>query len=232
MLSVFEAIESMSILSKIFRKQARTPLEVFIGAVTLEQSQTTYRSVKDLNLRLPAALSTSVLYLSHRFSSGLLAMLSSVDRGSIFTYDCVAFEAAAFCHYWLLRDILKEDEDEDEIVDEKYFECLKASTNVTALLFAEKTNFSLPTELLMQRSIAYSHAEKFKAMHPQERFAQFLISSFQSGSPVKRSPIDISTNIALQLAVASYIPIFESTQLNEFRKVARVMYLADQEGVL
>ena len=221
----------MSIFSKIFRKQAeKTPLEVFIGAVTPEQSQATYRSVKDPSLRLPAALSTWVLYLSHRFSSGLRELLSPVEKDSTFAYDCITFEAAAFCHYWLMRDML--DEDKEETEDAKYFKCMKTAANITASLIAEKASFSLPTELLMQRSMAYSHAKKFKSTSPQERFAQFLISSFQSGSPEKRTPVGISSNLSLQLAVASYIPIFESTQLAEFKKVARVMYLADQEGAL
>lgn len=225
----------MSIFSRIFRKQAlQTPLEAFISLVTPEQSQTTYRSVNDPSLRLPAALSTWVLYLSHRFSSGLREMLSSVgsamEQNSTFAYDCVSFEAAAFCHYWLMRDMLNEDE--EEVGDDKYFECLKAAANITSSLFASKASFSLPAELLMQRSMVYSHEEKFKAIRPQERFAQFLISSFQSGSPEKRTPVGISSSLPLQLAVASYIPIFESTQLAEFKKIARVMYLADQEGAL
>lgn len=225
----------MSIFSKIFRKQAvQTPLEAFIGLVTPEQSQTTYRSVKDPSLRLPAALSTWVLYLSHRFSSGLREMMSSVGKSmgqnSAFAYDCVAFEAAAFCHYWLMRDMLNEDD--EEAIDEKYFECLKTAANITASLFVGKTSFVLPPELLLQRSMVYSHEEKFKAIRPQERFAQFLISSFQSGVPEKITAVGISSSLPLQLAVASYIPIFESTQLTEFKKMARVMYLADQEGAL
>ena len=225
----------MSIFSKIFHKPAvKTPLEAFIGLVTLEQSQATYHSVKDPSLRLSAALSTWVLYLSHRFSSGLREMLSSVGKpkgqNSTFAYDCVAFEAAAFCHYWLMRDMLNEDE--EGVGDEKYFECLKAAANITSSLFCSKTSFSLPAELLMQRSIVYSHEEKFKTIRPQERFAQFLISSFQSGSPKKRTSVGISSSLPLQLAIASYIPIFESTQLAEFKKIARVMYLADQERAL
>lgn len=221
----------MSIFSKIFRKQAeKTPLEAFIGALTPEQSQTTYRSVKDPSLRLPAALSARVLYLSHRFSSSLREMLNSVEKDSAFAYDCVAFEAAAFCHYYLMRYLLNEEEEENE--DEKYLECMKTAANITASLITEKASFSLPTDLLLQRSMEYLHAEKFKSTSPQERFAQFLISSFQSGSPEKRTPVGISSSLPLQLAAASYIPIFESTQLVEFKKVARVTYLADQEGAM
>ena len=160
----------------------------------------------------------------------LLSVGKSMDKNSTFAYDCVAFEAAAFCHYWLMRDMLNEEE--EEIGDEKYLECLKAAANITSSLFSSKTSFSLPAELLMQRSMVYSHEEKFKAIRPQERFAQFLISSFESGSPDKRTPVGISSNLPLQISIASYIPIFESTQLAEFKKIARVTYLADQEGAM
>ena len=221
----------MNIFSKLFRKpNVQTPLEAFVSSITPEQSQTTYRSVKDEGLRLPAALSTWVLYLSHRFSSGLREMLASIDKQTPFAYDSIAFEAAAFCHYWLMRDFLNADDDQTE--DEIYFECLKASASITSSLLVSKTSFALSTELLMQRSMAYSYEEKCKAIPPEEKFAQFLVASFQSGSPVKKTAVGISSSLPLQLSVASYIPIFESTRLAEFKKVARVMFLADQEGAL
>jgi len=226
----------MGIFSKLFRKQvAQTPLETFISTITPEQSQKTYRSVKDPTFRLPAALSTWVLYLAHRFSNGLREMLMSTEKSlgmsNAYSYDCVAFEAAAFCHYWLMREMLNTDED-DEPEDSDYFECLKNSANITSSLLTDKVSFTLPDELLMQRSMAYSYEEKCKAVRPEEKFAQFLISSIQSGSPTTRSPVGISSSLPLQLSVSSYIPIFESTLLAEFKKIARVMFLADQEGAL
>ncbi|MCX7097720.1 MAG: hypothetical protein NTV43_07425 [Methylococcales bacterium] len=223
-------------ISRLFRKRnERTPLEEFIGIITPEQFPRSYRSVKDPTLRVPAALSTWVLYLSHRFSSGLREMLTSIEKtfktNSAYPYDCVAFETAAFCHYWLMREFLNTDED-DETEDSDYFECLKISANLTSSLISSKASFAVPEDLLMNRSIAYSHEEKFKAITPEEKFSNFLISSIQSGSPAKRSPVGIQSSLPLQLSLASYIPIFESTQLAEFKKAARVMFLADQEGAL
>lgn len=225
----------MGILSKLFRRQTvQTPLEAFIGPITPEQFQTTYRSVKDQSFRLSAALSTWVLYLANRFSSGLREMLVSVNESieikTVFAYDAVAFEAAAFCHYWLMRDMLNADD--EQIEDEAYFECLKAAASITSALLVDKSSFALPEELLMQRSMAYSFEEKRKMVRPEEKFAQFLISSFQSGSPTTRTSVGISSSLPLQLSVASYIPIFASTHLIELKKVARVMFLADQEGAL
>ncbi|TNJ39688.1 hypothetical protein FGF66_03425 [Chlorobaculum thiosulfatiphilum] len=224
--------------SRIFRKKvAKTPLEEFIATITPEQFQSSYRSVKDPTLRVPAALSTWVLYLAHRFSSGLREMLTSVEKtfetSSSYPYDCVAFEAAAFCHYWVVREFLNADEDEDgEPEGNDYFECLKNSANITSSLLSSKTGFAMPDDLLMKRSIAYSYEEKCKAVRPEEKFANLLISSMQSGSPTKRSPVGIQSSLPLQLCIASYIPIFESTLLAEFKKAARVMFLADQEGAL
>lgn len=222
--------------SKLFRKKVeQTPLEEFIATITPEQFQRSYRSVKDPTLRVPAALSTWGLYLAHRFSSGLREMMTSIEKtfetSSYYPYDCVAFEAAAFCHYWVMREFLNADED-DEQKDSDYFECLKNSANITSSLLSSKTGFAMPDDLLMKRSISYSYEEKCKAVRPEEKFANFLISSIQSGSPAKRSPVGIQSSLPLQLCIASYIPIFESTQLSEFKKAARVMFLADQEGAL
>ena len=222
--------------SRLFRKKVeQTPLEEFIASITPEQFQRSYRSVKDPTLRVPAALSTWGLYLAHRFSSGLREMLTSIEKtfetSSAYPYDCVAFEAAAFCHYWVMREFLNADED-DEPEDSDYFECLKNSANITSSLLSSKAGFTMPDDLIMKRSIAYSSEEKCKAVRPEEKFANFLISSIQSGSPAKRSPIGIQSSLPLQLCIASYIPIFESTQLAEFKKAARVMFLADQEGAL
>lgn len=222
--------------SRLFRKKVeQTPLEEFIATITPEQFQRSYRSVKDPTLRVSAALSTWVLYLTHRFSSGLRETLTSLEKtletNGAYPYDCVAFEAAAFCHYWVMREFLNADED-DEPEEGDYFECLKNSANITSSLLSSKTSFAMPDDLLMKRSIAYSYEEKFKAVRPEEKFANFLNSSIQSGSPAKHSPVGIQSSLPFQLCISSYIPIFESIQLTEFKKAARLMFLADQEGVL
>ena len=227
----------MNIFSKILGKRSTTtPLEEFIGSIALEQSRVTYHSVKNKSLRLSAALSTLALYLVQRFCNGLREMLVKLDKQSYptndsFPYDAVAFEAAAYCHYWLMRDMLNAD-DEDETSDESYFECLKNSANITSSLLAGRVSFDLPNDLLMKRSMAYSFEEKCKSVRLGEKFAQFLISSIQSRSPLIKTSVGIEIRLPLQLAVASYIPIFESTQLTEFKKVARAMFLADLEGAL
>lgn len=224
----------INILSKLFgKKVVTTPLEEFIGSITLEQPRASYHAVNDESLRLPAALSTLALYLAHRFSNGLREMLTKLDSqtNDSFPYDAVAFEAAAYCYYWLMRDMLNSD-DEDETSDESYFECLKDSANMTSSLLAGKISFDLPNDLLMNRSIAYSFEEKCKSVRSEEKFAQFLISSIQSRSPLAKTTVGIESRLPLQLAVASYIPIFKSNSLAEFKKTARGLFLAGQEGAL
>lgn len=228
----------MGIFSKFFRKQTtQTPLEAFISKITLDQAQRTYKSVENPTFQLPAALSTSVLYLAHHFSNSLREMLVSTDSiktSNGYSYDSVAFESAAFCYYWLMREMLNEDdddEDEEPKVND-YLECLKISANITSSLIADKVSFSLADDLIINRSIAYSSAEKFKATRPEEKFAQFIISSIQNGSPSMMSSVDISSDLQLHLCAMAYIPIFESTLLTEFKKTARVMFLADQEGLI
>jgi hypothetical protein len=230
----------MSLFSKIFGSGAeQTELEAFLGGITPEKFQSTYKSVKDPDLRVPAAISVYVLYLAQRFASGLREMMGKADKnsvkGSSYPFDAIAFEAAAYSHFWLMREKLNVDKDENEDEpeeDDPYFECLEASAQLTSSLLVSKTNFSLSTDLLMNRSITYSFEETRKSIKPQEKFAQFLVSSFQSRSPAIRSTAGISSSLPLQLSVISYIPIFSSSLLAECKKGARVMYLAHQDDAL
>lgn len=229
----------MGFLSKLFGGGLeQTPLEAIVVAMTLEKVQGTYKSVKNPKLRVPAAISVYALYLAYRFSSGLRDMLGKIDKGSqkggVFPFDAIVFEAAAFCHFWLMREKLAVNEDEDEGAPEEdqYFECLRASAEITSSLLVKHTSFDLPADLLMQRSIAYSFEEARKSTRPEEKFAQFLVSSYQSQSPAIRTSVSISSSLPLQLSITSYIPIFSSTLLTEFKKGVRAMYLADQEGAL
>ena len=139
----------MKIFSSLFKKLPnRTQLEEFLQSITLEQPQKVYRSMKKESLRLPAALSVLALYLAHRFAVGLRQTLTSVDKSTKakekFAYDAVAFEAAAFCHYRLMQDVL--DHLDVEVEDEIYFEYLKDSATITSSLFVGKTPFSLPRD--------------------------------------------------------------------------------------
>lgn len=225
----------MKFLSQFFSKKFKqTSLEKFLSAIKLEQAQRNYQSVQNINLRLPAALSTWVLFLTHSFASGLREMSYSLNKKSnakeVYAYDPVAFETAVFCYFWLMREFLNaENEDLDE---SSYFECLNQSAQITYSLLLAEANFDVPDDLAMDRCIAYSRGEKFNGIRPEEKFAEFLISSVQSGAPAKRTAVGVSSSLPLQLVVTAYIPIFISTRLNEFKKVARNMFLAHQDSIL
>ena len=233
----------MKILSKIFGKKAtKTPLEEFLGSITLEQARENYYSVKDESLKLPTALATFALHLSHRFVIGLRDMLNTLEKqiritNADFPYDAVAFEAILYSYYWLMRDILNNDELEidgdDEPYDENdYLECLKNSANIASSILDSEAQFDLSNTLMMNRIMAYSFEEVRNSVRPEEKFSQFLISSIQSRSPQIKSNVGLKSSMPLQLSVASYIPIFETAQLAQFKKTAKAMYLADREGEL
>jgi hypothetical protein len=234
----------MSLLSKLFRKKILvTPLEEFIGPITLAQCETTYHDVTNKSSRLPAALSTYALYLAHDFSSGLREMLSNVDKHSTFAnnrfpYDAVAFEAAAYCYYWLMRDMLNTDNEdeyegyEDDKGEDIYLECLKDSAHMTSYFLNEKVPFDLSNDLLMKRIISYSFEETRKSVRPEAKFFQFLISSMQSGSPLIRTNVSMGSSLKLEVTVVTRIQTFEASVLATFKKSANDLFLADKEGRL
>jgi hypothetical protein len=239
----------MRLASKLFRKKlAVTALEAFLSPIGIDQCRTTYHDVRDKDLRLPTAISVYALFLSHAFASGLRDLLTTTDRkskfaGKYFPYDAVAFEAAAYCYYWVMRDKLNsdyehldeefdEDLDDDRKGEEDYFACLTTSSQITSSFIDKKVPFNLPDDVLLKRILSYSSHETSESARPEEQFFYLLVSSVQSGSPLVKTHVGVDSSLSLQLAVTSYIQIFESTRLAEFKKAARVMRLADKEGVL
>jgi hypothetical protein len=219
----------------------QTRLESILADFSPEMFQDTYQSVNDPDMRVPAVVSVHALYIARRFACGLREMMRKVDKESakvdVFPFDAVAFEAAAYAHYWLIRERLLADHDEDEFGDvldegDAYFECLNESARLTSALLVKVTDFNLNPDLLRNRCLNYSFKEGIKSERPEETFSRFVISSIQSRSPVIKTSVCISSSLPLQLCVFTYIPIFSSSLLAECKKSAHVLYLAHLDGAL
>jgi hypothetical protein len=227
----------MGFLSRLFRlRPKQTRLESFLAGFTQEMMMRTCGSVSE-QAQVPTAICTRSLYIAGRFADGLRDMMQSVGKGlsvdrEDFPFDVVTFEAAAFAHYWLMREALLADADSKEREEvhgdeAAFFENLKLAASAASQILADYTDFNLKSDLLMNRCLAYSFEERFKATPPEQQFSKFLMSSIQSRSPSVKSSVRISTNLPLQLCVATYIPIWSSTLLDELKKATRDLHMAD-----
>jgi len=226
----------MGLLSRLFGKRRQaSPLESFLQNTTLDSSRLSYRNVSEQDLKLPSAISIWALHISHRFCLGLRKMLEGLDTSTLAiaiegaVYDSVAVEVAGFCFFYLMNDLLREAEDQEE--EDPYLSILKTSATLANSILNSHLASSVDADYLLKRVVNYSSANVSAKTNSLERFAAVLLSSIAARQPTLRvtSP---PINLALQVTIPIYIPIFHSTYLLEFKKAARVMYLADREGAL
>lgn len=206
-----------------------------------------YRSVEKPALRVPSVTSAHALYIAGKFASRLRGMVRDLNKvvlrkGEPFPFDAVAFEAAAYAHYNLMRERLLADakpdneagieEDEPDEDAAAFFDCVLLAAYATSDTLVQHTDFNLNSELLLNRCRAYAFNEGMKATPPWEQLSNFLISSIQSGSPAVKSSVSISSSLPLQLAVAGATQIFHSNSLAHFIEGTRLLYSAHLDGSL
>ncbi len=98
----------MGFFSKVLRRAPRTDLERFLSTLGPEKAMATYDSVTNPDLRLASALSILVLLTTGKFCKSANELISKLERATTSQghhppYDVMAFEVAAYCHYWLMR---------------------------------------------------------------------------------------------------------------------------------
>ncbi len=111
----------MTLLSRLLgKRKAQGKLEALIERLDFDK---VYQIAKerDESMRLPTAISLTVLVVVGKFCRELKDTLAKLNmkvgapEPSTAPYDVVAYEAAAFFHYSLMRDNLSaETDDEDE----------------------------------------------------------------------------------------------------------------------
>jgi hypothetical protein len=155
----------------------------------------------------------------------------------LFLYDVAAFEAAAYSHYWIMREYFQVNDDDDRDGDEDgesddYFECLRDAAHVTNTVITSRTTFGLADDFLFNRVVSYSQRSTKSDYGPPERFANTLVSSLKKGTPGAHPTRPNGESLALGLAIATYVPIFQQTYLDALPKTARALFLADKGGLL
>lgn len=228
----------MNIFSHFFETRApvATALEDFLATLTSEHAQITYHSVKEQKFRLSTAISSIALFIVNKFMVGYSEMIRSTCKAAgtpaaAVPFDAVAFEVAAYVHYWLMRDQLRRDDevdyDEDEDDDEDpYFTCLRQAALISESLIQRYSTLTLPEQFFINRVISYS-ANKT----PSELFLRVLLSTQTQGKPGSvKAPS--APDLPADLAAISYVGIFHKSYLQIMTKNAQDLYVANKAGLL
>lgn len=223
----------MDFFKNLFGGPARkvSPLEERLSKLTSDSPELAFQCTTDSAVQVAGAISMTVLLMSHRFCDGLLKM--EKDLGKVLgasnhghAYDVIAFEVAAYSHYWLMKDYLSseiaDDYDEDEDPKDLRFEKLRTSTHLTNGFLKRYVSFDLHEHFFPNRANSYcrSNDQEAGVLEILDRFERNLISSILAGSPAPSNTFGGIGNLELELAVKAYVPIFHSTDLDALTQVA------------
>jgi len=234
----------MGLLTRLFRGKtpAITQLERQLQNISPDQAITAYHSMSDPELRLPAAISMIVLNFTHRFCSGLLKMNHDLEKASStlalnYNYDVIAFETAAYCHYWLLKEQLLEmnlNDNPDDVEEGPYIHCLKLSAHITSSYIYKYTTFNLNERFFLNRTHSYSRiTDKSLDLNViSSRFEQKLKSSIKNGVPAPSNHLPTIGNLEFEISVKAYIPIFHLTYLSILPEMASNLFSESLKGSL
>lgn len=188
-------------LKGILGRSTSSSLETFIRAVDAKLAEGKAPSVEKQTDELSQAFSLVSLTVAGRLH-GCIAELSKampkgLKRSAGPSYDLVTFEAAAYCHYFTMKEYLRLDEDDDQSED-SYFGCLRRSTFLTAALLKSYVDFQLPAEeFFSNRAVSYGLPGR-SVRQDAERLGQLILAS-KDGRP--------ATQIKTQIDLEDFLPI-------------------------
>jgi len=235
----------MGFFKNLFRDPVRkvSPLEQRLSKLNSDSPELAYQFLADSEFQTAGAISMAVLLMSHRFCNGLLKM--EKDLGKVLgasnhshVYDVIAFEVAAYSHYWLMKEYLRseiaDDYDEDESPKDQRFEVLRTSTHLTNGFLNRYVSFDLHEHFFQNRANSYcrSNDQETAVIEIMDRFERNLISSILVGSPAPSNTIGGVGNLELELAVKAFVPIFHSTYLDALTQVADNLFDDEEDKEL
>lgn len=215
----------MTLLSRLFGKaRPQGKLQTLIEKLDFERVYEIAKE-RDESMRVPTAISLALLVVVGKFCRELRDTLAKFNktmrslRPSKAPYDVVAYEAAAFFHYSLMRDHLSSESDEDE--DDPYFDALRDAAHLTSGLVNDAANFDVPTEMFSARMIRYG-LKRHTIEAELGEFESILSASIEAEAPVRseRVSLDLPLGVALKIE----IPVFYSTMIPALRETCRRLY--------
>jgi hypothetical protein len=236
--------------SNLFGSPAKkSPLEVRLQRITLDDAARTYEAAPDPDLRVPGAISMTVLKMAHSFSQGVLEMEADFDLGEKrkspnhqSSYDAAAFEAAAYAHFWTMKDHLQaevdrledcieEDEDDNEDNSGKQrYAGLVTATLISDIFIKRYTTFDLPDRYFAHRAMSYCRSCDTQIDVPEliGRFEHNLTCSILAGKPVHQKESEL--HLALGVVLKTYIPIFHANSLSALSELVETLFADSEKG--
>ncbi|HEY0307831.1 MAG TPA: hypothetical protein VGB94_06710 [Acidobacteriaceae bacterium] len=235
----------MVFLKSIFGSSAKvSPLEAALQKITWDDAARMYETASDPTLKVPGAVSMTVLRMAHNFSTGLLKMAADFSKKSGApspqpSYDAIAFETAAYAHFWSMKDYRLadandlEDEEEDESreslenSDKPRDADLITSTLISDRFIAQYTTFDLPDRFFANRAMSYCRSSDTRIDIPEliSRFEHKLSSSILAGKPGNQKQREF--DLPLDLALKACIPIFQINSLPALSEIVDGLFKAE-----
>jgi hypothetical protein len=221
----------MTLLSRLLGDRTRRgKLETLIENIDFDNVYTIAKE-REPSLRTPTAISLALLVVVGKFCRELqntIAKLNETMRASKRSkapYDVVAYEAAAFFHYALMREYpspeTDEDEGEERHGDDPYFDALREAAQLTGGLVNDAAKFDVPPGMFNARMIRYGVLTGTMEAELRE-FELLLSASIEAGKPVKEG--SISLDLALGVALKLETLAFYSTMIPALRETCRRLY--------
>lgn len=228
----------MTLLSRLFGKpKPRGKLETLIEKLDFDKVYEIAKE-RDEAMRTPTAISLALLVVVGKFCRSLrdsVARFNKMLRApepSAVLYDVVAYEAAAFFHYSLMRDHLSnenDDEDEDDGGEhDPYFDSLRDAAHLTSAIVNDDAAFDLPPEMFRNRILLYG-LKRHTIEAELAEFQSILSCSIEAGTPAGGRSDRVSLDLPLGVALKTDIPIFYSTMIPALRETCRRLYNYDWE---
>lgn len=223
---------------------ASSRLQAYLQTLTLDSPRQAFHATKASDMRFPAAVSTFVQHLGHKFATGYAETLHETSSSMglpvpPMPFDAVAFEATAYIHYWLMQRELsyesivgRHDDDDDEQEGDEvapkdpYFDAMLDATHLSAGIMRHFVALQLPENFFVNRAGSYATAK-----HSAERFVQVLESTHLRGipGPVQPAPADA---LALSTVATMHVGMFHTAYLETLPSNVRGLYAAALEGRL
>jgi hypothetical protein len=233
-------------LKSIFGSPAKvSPLEGALQNITWDDAARKYKTTSDPGLKVPGAVSMTILRMAHNFSEGLFRMEGEFSKkmgtpNHRALYDAAAFEAAAYAHFWVMKDFrlaggndwddLDEDDDREEGL-----ECLGKSRDadlitsafISARFIEQHTTFDLPEKLFVNRAMSYCRSSdtRIDIAELTNRFEHKLSCSILAGKPVNQRQRKF--DLPLDLALKACISIFQTNSLLALSEIADGLFKAE-----
>lgn len=235
--------------SRLFVPSRRVSrLEERLQEITLDDAARVYETAPDPNIRVPGAISMTVLCVAHRFIEGLLKMEGDLGKrlktpSHQSSYDAGVFEVAAYAHFWLMKDYLQaevnrmddyaeDDEacDEDDSEEPRYA-ALRTSTLISDSFIKRYTEFDLPDRLFSYRAMSYCRSTdtQIDISALIGRFEHQLFCSILAGRPVQQERRELG-HLALDITVKAEILMFHSTLLAALPEMIDILFTDSEKG--